>query len=88
MKRGNMSLETIGKVLLVLAVVIVLLFVFRSLIGKGAGNLGDVNEDVGTETKRCILKPNDPTCQSIFDSGDDSGDGAQGNDGDSSASTD
>ncbi len=58
-----MSLEVVGKALLVLAVVVILLFIFKSLLGKGADNLGDIGDTVGNDAKLCIDNPSDPKCK-------------------------
>lgn len=61
MKKATMTLETLGKALLVLAVVIILLIIFRTLIKGGAENIDGSSKKAGELTSKCI-PPTNPEC--------------------------
>jgi hypothetical protein len=62
-RRASITLETIGKAVLVLAVVVILLLIFRGLIGEGAKDFGKLGKDTSDKANTCWKNPSAPECQ-------------------------
>lgn len=55
--RAEISLETIGKALIILAVVVILLFIFRKLIGQSGDNIEKISDKSGEQASSCLEDP-------------------------------
>jgi hypothetical protein len=71
MKKGNMSLETLGKALLVLAVIIIILLILRSIFSDSSKDITSIRKDSTDKSLTCIRNPEDPKCQNWIGQGDD-----------------
>ena len=65
-KKADMSLETIGKAILVLAVIVILLVIFTNMLYGGSEQITDIAEGedglVGS-ARDCITDPNSEKCK-------------------------
>ena len=69
LKRADMSLETIGKAVLVLAVIVILLVIFTNMLYGGSGQINNVahgENGVVKNAQICITQPNHEDCQSFI----------------------
>ncbi len=65
-QKANMSLETIAKAVLVIALLVIIIIVMRNLIVGGSDNLQDTQGGIQDQIGDCAIDPSDPDCESWF----------------------
>lgn len=62
MKQGDITLSTIGKLVLVLIVVVVLAFIFSENVRRLGSQVLDIGESQGNKSQTCLENPDAPEC--------------------------
>jgi hypothetical protein len=55
--KAEISLETIAKAILVIAVIVILLIIFRKLMGNAGTEVSDLTDQGGDQASRCLDNP-------------------------------